>query len=351
VGVDLDAPRGANLVAVLTASALTAGAVCLVFLTLLRFASRASSFFVAVGIGLGTNFWAVHSQTLAQHDVVAFGLALTLYAWTRPVAELTGGRLAIGALGLALAVTARIQVAPLIAVLGAGLVARVGWRRGLGALVLTALALGALIVCQWHWFGHPLGALLTIESLHPTVHGVSRSLSHEPWIGGAGLLISPNRGLFVFSPVVLIALVGIPAALRRLPRHGIEASLAACLAQYLGYASYSVWWGGHSYGPRYLLDFLVLLTPPAAIALDHVVRVSWARGLAAIALVWSMTAAGTGAFFADDWSTSPSVDQHHQRLWDWHDLQITRAWRNGLSRQNFNLFNTTSIRREPESPP
>ena len=49
VGVDLDAPGGANLIAVLTASITVAAAVCLVFLTLARFASLHISRIVEIG--------------------------------------------------------------------------------------------------------------------------------------------------------------------------------------------------------------------------------------------------------------------------------------------------------------
>ena len=346
-GVDLNAPRGPNLVAVLTASITTAAAVCLVLLTLARFASLLVSLAVAIGLGLGTNYWALHSQTLAQHDVVALGTALALFSWLRPTSALAPRHLWLGALGLGLAVLARTQVAPLVAVLAVGLVARVGVRRAAGPLALTALMLGGLLAAQWRWFGHPLGAMPLLESLHPDVHGVSGSLSREPWIGAAGLLISPSRGLLVYSPVVICALAGLGAARGALPHHGVGWNHLACVAQYLGYASYTVWWGGHSYGPRYLLDFIVLLTPAAAIQLARMRR-PIARALAALALLWSIAAAGTGAFFADLWNTSPaSVDRHHDRLWDWRDPQILRAWSVGLSPQNFNLFNSTSVRQAP----
>jgi hypothetical protein len=67
-----------------------------------------------------------------------------------------------------------------------------------------------------------------------------------------------------------------------------------------------------------------------------------------------MVVAGTGAFCSNTWNTDPAdVDRHHERLWDWHDLQIRRAWASGPSPQNFNLFNWTSYRSTPptsESP-
>ena len=214
---------------------------------------------------------------MAQHDVVAFGLALCLFNWTRPTRELAAHHLWVGALGLGFAITARTQVGPLVGLLCLGLIVRVGWRRALGPIALTTAMLGALIAVQWSWFGHPLGAMPILEALHPEVHAVEGSFSREPWVGAAGLLVSPNRGLLVFSPVVIIALIGLIPALRALPDHGLGWAFGGSLLLYAGYACYTVWWGGHAYGPRYLLDFVVLLTPAAAIALDRVLRSRIAR--------------------------------------------------------------------------
>jgi hypothetical protein len=338
LGADLNAPLAPNVIAKLTASTLTACAVVLVFLTLRRFSSTTASLAVAIGLGLGTNFWALHSQTLALHEVVAFGLALALFTWTRPTADLLPRHLWLGALGLGLAVVARQQTAPLVGILGLGLLARVGWRRGLPPLTFAVALLGGLLAFQFHWFGHLLGAVPMLESLHPAVHAVTGTISTEPWIGAAGLLVSPSRGLLIFSPVVIVALLGIPAALRTLPYHGVGWALAGSFALYLVYAVYTVWWGGHSYGPRYLLDFVVFLTPPAAVALDMIVRARWAQALCVLALLWSIAAAGTGAFFADNWNTTPAdVDKHHERLWNWRDSEIPRAWSLGLDPQNFDF--------------
>jgi hypothetical protein len=346
VGADLNAQLAPNLIAKLTASALTSFAVVLVFLTLRRFASTAASLAVAIGLGLGTNFWALTSQTMALHDVVAFALALTLFNWTRPTFDLTSRHLWVGAFGLGLAIMARQQTAPLVGILGLGLLARVGWRRGLPPLVFAVAMLGGLLAFQWHWFGHVLGAVPMLEGLHPEVHAVTGTISNEPWIGAAGLLVSPSRGLLIFSPVVLVALLGIPAVLRLVPYHGIGWGLAGSAALYLVYGAYTVWWGGHSYGPRYLLDLLVMLTPPAAVALDVMLRARWAQAICVVALAWSMVATATGAFFSDNWNTKPAdVDKHHERLWDWHDTEITRAWSLGLDNdQNFGLFHWASVR-------
>ena len=346
--VDLDAPRAPNLVATITASLITAGAVVLVFLSLQTMSRTATACWVALGLGLGTNFWEGLSRTLGQHESVALGLALTLFAWTRPANELTASRRWWGAAGLALASAARLQTAPIALILGLGLFLRVGWRRATLPLGFVAAVVLALAGVQQYWFGSPLGAVPRLESLHPAIHAVTGSLSSTPWNGAAGLLVSPSRGLIVFSPIALIPLFGLARSLTTLRDRGVGWLIAAAGAQYVVYALYSVWWGGHTFGPRYMLDLAVLLTPPSAVALEMVFNRPWRRTICAAALAWSVGVAGTGAFFTDRWNTDPKdVDRNHDRLWDWHDPQIVRAWHSGLSGQNFNLFTRASVRRTP----
>jgi hypothetical protein len=60
-----------------------------------------------------------------------------------------------------------------------------------------------------------------------------------------------------------------------------------------------------------------------------------------VALTWSMLAAGIGAFVypAEQWNSNPlDVDRHHERLWDWTDMQIVRAARQRWNDRNFMLF-------------
>ena len=116
--------------------------------------------------------------------------------------------------------------------------------------------------------------------------------------------------------------------------------LAAAAAQFVLYGSYGVWWGGHTYGPRYMLDVLPLLIPVAVVGTQRL-RGRLLPGLAMISLAWSIGVAALGAFVYphDRWNTDPaSVDRNHERLWDWSDLQIARCWKAGLSPQNFALF-------------
>ena len=171
--------------------------------------------------------------------------------------------------------------------------------------------------------------------------------------GFGGLLISPNRGLLIFSPIALVALIGIPASIRGGVRSIRLWLCVAAAAQYALYAFYSVWWGGHTYGPRYMLDVLPLLIPAAALGMDAL-RGSLRLTLASAALAWSVAVAAIGAFNhpQDRWNADPQdVDRFHERLWDWSDMQIVRSWNAGLNAQNFTLFTRDAVRLPPPGAP
>ncbi|MCR4374274.1 MAG: hypothetical protein NUW22_05440, partial [Acidobacteria bacterium] len=344
--VDLRAPLAPNLIAKLTASVLTAAAVALVFSALARTFGIQTAFLVALGLGLGTNLWPLASGTLWQLETVSIGLAIALYAWFRPRDELQVGWVVAGAMGVALAASARPQIGPMVVVLLAGLMAHVGLKRAASAVAVVAAAAAVLMAFQWWWFGDVLGATPMLQAQNLAVHGVTGTLNPRPWVGAAGLLVSPNRGLIVFSPVVLVAFIGMYLARREGPARGGRWWTWAAIVQFGAYSCYSMWWGGHTFGPRYLVDALIPLAPAAAMGVGWVAARRWRRMAALVALALSILVAGTGAycFPHDRWNTDPDVDLNHERIWDWSDLQVVRCWRTGPSPANFSLFDWEAVR-------
>jgi MFS family permease len=322
--------------------------VALVFLSLSRLVSRPIALLAAIALGLGTNYWALVSQTLWQHESVAFGVALALWAWLRPVPMLGSQRLLAGAVGLAMAGTARPQVAPLIALMVCWLAARAGWRRTMWpAMVLAgvgALAIGVNV----YWFGHALGALPRLQEGHPTVHLLPGSLSSTPWVSAAGLLFSPSRGLLMFSPIVAVLIAGMLAKRPGDRAFALGWLAAAAGVQFAAYSLFSVWWAGHTYGPRYLLDLLVPLMPFVALGVERAVRTTWSKIVLGILLAWSIAVAAAGAFVYPNerWNSDPTeIDHDHARLWDLRDCQIFRAFTSPASPQNYQLFDSAAIRK------
>jgi len=346
--VDMDAPLAPNLVAKLTASAMTAAAVALLFLALARLVPNAAALWTAIGLGLGTGYWPVFSQTLWQHGPAALGLAACVYCWMRPGAELSQRQLWVGGLGLGMAGAARPALVPIVAVLLLCIVRRVGLRRAVLALVPVAVLAAASLAGNVLWFRNPMGAYWTVESVHPAVHAVPSAVAARPWENAVGLLASPSRGLLIFSPIVAVALAGLASAWRQPLGTGLRWMLAAAALQFAAYSWYAVWWGGHSFGPRYLLDVLPLVAPAAALGVARLRQSRVVTVLMGLLLAWSIAVAAAGAFVYphERWNTTPSdVDRNHDRLWDWRDPQVRRVFRTEPSPQNFDLFSREAVRR------
>jgi hypothetical protein len=164
--------------------------------------------------------------------------------------------------------------------------------------------------------------------------------------------VSPSRGLLVFSPVVAFAAFGIAAA----RREGWQADLAWCLiaagVEFVAYCFYQVWWGGHTFGPRYMLDILPLLVSPAAAGFPVIADRRPVAVLASMCLAWSIGAAALGAFVypLEFWNLDPNIDVAHWRLWDWRDSQLARAAHAGWNPENFTLFSRASFRQDARNP-
>lgn len=348
--IDVRAPLATGLMAVLTASVLVSLAVTLAFRHARQWLPRGRALLVAVGLGLGTGFWSTASQTLWQTETAVFGLALAVLAFAAPVERVGGrGAVAIG-VGLGLAGATRPQLAPLVAILLAGTWVRSAPRHAAAATVLVVMFVVAICGANLRWFGHPLGALPLLQETNSVVHGTGASFDLQ-LEGFIGLLISPSRGLLIFSPVVLVAAAGIPRSFASGWRSALPWCVLALATQYALYGSYAVWWGGHTYGPRYLVDVLPVALPLAVAAMAQPRRGQTARLAAVAALAWSIGVAATGAFCYphDQWNVEPTdVDRNHARLWSVSDSQIARCWQRGLSPQNFSLFDRAAVRRTKE---
>ena len=341
--LDVRAPGGANVLAAFSASLLSAIAVALMYVLARRRLARGGAVAVAAGFAFGTGMWPTVSQTLWQHETAILGLTLAVLSFTRERIDPRSAA-AIGA-GLALAGMARPQLSPAIAVLLAGTFVRGGARAGLVSSGIVAAGATLIIRCNLLWFGTPLGAAPMLEALHEAVHGTPDSFGVN-LEGLAGLLVAPNRGLLIYSPVVIVAAAGLRTAAREGWPSPLVWCLIASLVQWIFYGSYSVWWGGYTYGPRYMLDVLPLAAPLAAAGVAGL-RPRIARAAAVVLLAWSVAVAATGAFCYphEQWNNDPTnVDRHHERLWDWRDTQIVRCWSRGRSPQNFNLFTREAFR-------
>lgn len=293
------------------AALLGAVSVALVLLAAREVAPVGWAVAAAVFYAFGTSTW-VYSQALWQHGLAEVAIAGAALCLLRPA---TRSRAVLVGLAAALALAARPTTFVLAAILALAV-----WRERRDNLwwFAGAFALGVL----------PLLAYNVAFAARPTGGYSPRALTAPGVERLFGLLISPSRGLLVYCPLALLAL----GALRRQTQPVVLRILALALPAYLAFFTTSrIWWGGHSYGPRFFTDVMPLVVLCAL----PVAQDLWARGFGRALLVagavWCVGVQAVGVYCDDnDWNTFPaSVDKQTERLWSWSDPQILRALRSG----------------------
>jgi hypothetical protein len=284
----------------LAASLFSAAAAALLFLAVGRRHPLADARFAAVVFALGTSVWST-SQALWQHPAALLFLCTALWFMLKSDEDdVWAGR---AGLPLGLMVAARHADLLLAAVLAIGLAMR--WPRRLPQLVAWgAPAVAFVLLYQWVYFGSPLR------------HGFSGSLGRfsEPWgVGHAGLLVSPGKGLLIFTPVAAVAAAGLVRAFRRGERWLALTLGLAALAHFVLMGRWSEWHGGESWGPRLLTDLLplLLLFLPEGISL--------AGGLGGALALFGIAVQALGAFAYDGrWERLYQREGQtaHPELWD-----------------------------------
>lgn len=302
----------------LLAILLSAASVGFLFLACTQIVRRPAALIATIGYAVGTGTWSISSQELTQHP--AAQLLITIGLW-----RLACGGPAASRAGLAFGLATLTRPLILIVALAGALTARrVGGPAGLLRYLAWGLpALAFLLVYNVVVFGSPAGAL----------YG-----DPIPWAfpppGLFGLLVSPSRGLFVYSPFLLLALLGMASAwhVRRPvadPATAFvrEISLAA-VASWVAYSSVTWWWAGWSYGNRYLLDIVPLLSIAVAYAIDRGVLEGHVRRIiAGVAIAWAVLLQFAGSLYGYtywhgyNWNATPSIDLTPERLWVWSDPQ------------------------------
>jgi hypothetical protein len=279
------------------ASLFSAAAAAFLYLAIGRRRPHREAMWTALVFALGTSLWST-SQALWQHPAAVLGLCAALLCMVRAEAdERWAGR---AGLPLAFAVAARYADIALVTVLAIGVAVR--WPRRIPHLVAWAAPV-AILVLAYHWayFGSPLR-----QGLAPRFSA--------PWgEGHLGLLVSPGKGLFVFTPIALIAVIGLMRALRYDDRVLAVTCGAAVLAHWLFVGRWAEWHGGESWGPRLMTDALPLLFLFLPDGYDLMPRLTVVLGVLSVAVQ------ALGAFAYDyRWERlrQRPVSSEHPELWD-----------------------------------
>jgi hypothetical protein len=174
-------------------------------------------------------------------------------------------------------------------------------RRALWCAVTAAVPLMLVGAYNQYYFGSPLSFAQELVGHQVALQKTgSDALWQTPlWLGLSGLLVSPSRGLLLFSPILGLSFWGMARIWRRSELADLRPLTIGTGVIMLLQASWFDWWGGWTYGYRPWLDvvpYLVLFLIPV---LDAVVATRARRVALGMAFVWSVFVQGLGALSYD----------------------------------------------------
>lgn len=307
-----------------TASLVTALTVLVIYAIGKRQVNSGLAALGALLFAFGTSAFSIASRTLWQHGPSMLMLALALYFIIR--AEKNPRNLVYAGAALAFSYVIRPTNSIAILVFSIFVIIRhreQAWRYFGGAL---------LIAIPFLWLN-----LVTYNMILPPYYAASRIGATTNFAEAlVGNLVSPGRGLLIFTPILLFAAYGAFIRIRGSKKNGLDLALIVIIVlHWTAISSFWHWWGGHSFGPRLFSDmmpFLIYFIFPVLAVLGNLRQANLKRMimlalflvLAVISVLIHSRGANEEAVWS--WNTVPvEVDRHaSSRLWDWSDLQFLR---------------------------
>jgi hypothetical protein len=294
---------GCALTGKLAAALLSSAAAAIFYMVVFRLHGRRAAWLTTLIFAWGTSVYST-SQALWQHPASVLFLSMTLlFLVMAEKDDVWAGRA-----GLPLALTFAARHADVAIVLTLSIIVAWRFRRRIATLVAWGAPVAVLqLLYQAVYFGSPLR------------HGFSDKAGwfDEPWgVGHFGLLFSPARGLLVFTPIAIVALVGLARSWQGKHRRLAIAATLAASAHWLLMGRWESWHGGVCFGPRMMTDALPLIFLFLPVGLARLPR------LGALLAAFSISAQMLGAFAYNDY--------RWERLYQWKGMPFRAAlwsWR------------------------
>lgn len=323
----------------LSGAVFTALSVLIFYLALKLLIGAQGALVLSMAYGLGTALWPVASQSLWQHGPSVFWWSVCFYSLIRASLETSKKRtlfflILCGFAGGSVVLCRTVNVIGL-----AGVSLGVLWRfRQYTVFFLVPAVLLSLILFAYNIaiFDSWKGGDSVLHRLHWELDRIEGGSWSTPlWIGLPGQLISPSRGIFIFSPFLLFAFWGMYEIWKKNDPvwRMLALTIPAPLLMYVVFGKYAVWWGGNShYGPRYQIEtypFLLLYLAAVWPMITGSKRLSIAFFAT---LIYACFVQWIGSFcYPGGWETQPvSLSEDYSRLWNWTYNQIFVSLKNGI---------------------
>jgi 4-amino-4-deoxy-L-arabinose transferase-like glycosyltransferase len=334
-----------SLLAKFSATILAALAGTFVYLIAKKLFKRKIALITTIIFAFGTLTWAISSQTLWQHGTSELLLAIALFCIVRN--EIKPSFINITILGIASGLFLfnrppdGLLLIPILYYIWRN---RDQWLPFVGGALISGLPFLAYNLAT---FGNLFGGYG--ENLNMVVTGMGSPLA--VLVHFAGLLISPSRGLFIYSPILLFGIWGFYLVYKKetdnnqegtqkkkqnagLFNKSIKSTLLIFIPCIIGtiliYSAFSPWFGGWCFGPRFLIGFLPVLAIVTGYGIapylekrpdtpsKKVISI-----IILVLIIYSVIvqAIGAWAYPYTDWDKGAG----DQKVWDWSDMQIASS--------------------------
>lgn len=254
-----------NAPATATAVAATVAALAVLYVTLCRLVEPRVALIASTLVGMGTSTWSVSADSLWPHGPGQLWAALGLLG-------LSGAAFASTGLAFGMALLTRPITAISTAVVGIS----EGWnRRSLRPVMAIGVPAGTAMALLIAYNRVVFGSATISGGYTPEF---AERLATEPTGGHlsrfAGFFLSPNNGVFPWSPITLLGVIGVALMWRTLPSWTRSTAVAALVYIFV-HARLNRVSGGVPFGYRYPLEALTLAAPALTLGTLSL----WRRGI------------------------------------------------------------------------
>lgn len=326
--IDLSVPGFAIIVYAmgkLSASLIASLSVVFIFLSIKELLDRKVALICALIYAFATNTWTISSQSLWQHGMAELLLSMMIYIVIKN--EILNRNINLAYLGILSGlfifnrpVDSVLLLPVLVYILGFG--GRSAYY--FGSAILSSMP---FLIYNLYYFENFFGGYASQISMF--------FFSAESAVRFAGLLISPSRGLIIYTPILILSILGY-LKINNLEHYRLRLFLKtsgiSVLCLIVVYSFFRCWWAGWSYGPRFLTDTLPILTIFLGLYLKDrpTITLSNKRELLRVIIIstlllWSISVQIIGAFYYPNcnWDAEPNIEE---RLWYWNETQISRSF-------------------------
>jgi hypothetical protein len=298
------------------------------FLTAIQLTAPGDAWRMTAVLATGSVWASTYSQALWQQGGVALWVMVVLFIEFRNQARPFAGATILQGIGCALMLACRPSAILFVIPLGAWVLVRAPAR----AIQLTAWTIFAYLpwaVFYSALYGTPLGP--STGQLDASFWGA------HPLDGLAGVLFSPARGLLVYQPWALLAVLPLISWVKtpdttpgQVPPGWRWFCLAVISGQVALVSLWACWWGGSCWGSRLLAEVVPLLALLALQPMAQLWRSSPGRGLVLSLGILSFLMHAPGIYLhAGNWNNIDDLDKRPERLWSWSHPPFLYPWQHG----------------------